>query len=202
MKQFLKHPAIYQLYQEVGGFFAARIRAIRDYLEIRPGARIIDIGCGPGHIVRHLPRGIDYIGLDIDRPSIDYASARFGNCGCFQMRFFDAAAVDELGPVDIVMMNGVMHHIGDADLEATLVNAKAALKPHGVLFTLDGCYVAGQSWIDKWLLDNDRSAHVRDEAGYRRLLGRVFGRVDMYIRDDYSRLPYTFAIGVARGDRV
>jgi SAM-dependent methyltransferase len=198
MKNLLKHPAVYQLYQELGGFFAARVRAIRDYLDLQPGVRIIDIGCGPGYIVRHLPAGVDYVGLDIDQPSIDYANRRFGDRGRFQMRFFDAAAARELGPADIVMMNGVMHHIGDDDLAVTLAYAKAALKPGGTLFTLDGCYVPGQSRVDKWLLDNDRGVHVRDAAGYRSLLDRSFGEVELHIRADYSRLPYTFAIGVAR----
>jgi hypothetical protein len=96
------------------------------------------------------------------------------------------------------MMNGVMHHIGDADLAATLACVKAALKPGGLLFTLDGCYAPGQSRIDKWLLDNDRGVHVRDAAGYRALLAGTFDDVDLHIRNDLSRLPYTFAIGVAR----
>ncbi len=198
MKQVLKHPAIYQLYQELGGFFGARVRAIRQYLPLTPGMKVIDIGCGPGHIVRHLPAGIDYVGLDIDEPSIAYARARFGDRGRFDTRFFDAAAVDDLGPVDVVMMNGVMHHIGDADLAATLACVKAALKPGGLLFTLDGCYAPGQSRIDKWLLDNDRGVHVRDAADYRALLAGTFDDVDLHIRNDLSRLPYTFAIGVAR----
>lgn len=198
MKQVLKHPAIYQLYQELGGFFGARVRAIGQYLPLGPGMKVIDIGCGPGHIVRHLPAGIDYVGLDIDEPSIAYARARFGDKGRFDTRFFDAAAVDDLGPVDVVMMNGVMHHIGDADLAATLACVKAALRPGGLLFTLDGCYAPGQSRIDKWLLDNDRGVHVRDAAGYRALLAGTFDDVDLHIRNDLSRLPYTFAIGVAR----
>lgn len=198
MKQMLKHPAIYQLYQELGGFFGARVRAIRQYLPLTPGMKVIDIGCGPGYIVRHLPAGIDYVGLDIDEPSIAYARARFGDKGRFDTRFFDAAAVDDLGPVDVVMMNGVMHHIGDADLAATLACVKAALKPGGALFTLDGCYAPGQSRIDKWLLDNDRGVHVRDATGYRALLDDAFDDVDLHIRNDLSRLPYTFAIGVAR----
>lgn len=200
MKHVLSVPAIYQLYQELGGFFGARVKAIRDYLPIAPGARIIDIGCGPGHIVRHLPRGIDYIGLDIDGPSIAYAQARFGGLGRFRARFFDAAAAAELGPADIVMMNGVMHHIGDADLAETLGHVRAALRPGGRLFTLDGAYAPGQPRIAKWLLDNDRGVHVREAEGYRRLLEAGFDRVDMHVRDDLSRLPYTFAIGVARKD--
>jgi SAM-dependent methyltransferase len=198
MKQILKHPEIYQLYQELGGFFGARVKAIRDYLPIRPGERVIDIGCGPGHIVRHLPNGIDYAGFDVDGPSIDYARKRFGKQGRFEQRLFDADAATEFGPADVVMMNGVMHHIGDDDLAATLANIHAVLKPGGRLFTLDGAYRPGQSRIDKWLLDNDRGVHVRSAEGYRRLIEAEFGPVEMHVRSDYSRIPYTFAIAVAR----
>lgn len=198
MKDLLKRPELYQLYQELGGFFQARVKAIRAYLPIAPGARVIDIGCGPGHIVRHLPAGIDYVGLDIDEPSIAYAQAHFGDRGRFAVRFFDADAVADLGPADIVMMNGVMHHIGDEDLLPTLANIRAALKPGGALFTLDGCYAPGQSRVAKWLLDNDRGEHVRPAPAYRALLEKTFGSVEMHVRDDLSRLPYTFAIGVAR----
>lgn len=198
MKQLLKSPAIYQLYQELGGFFGARVEAIRDYLTIRPGMRIIDIGCGPGHIVKYLPDGVDYTGLDIDEPSITYARQHFGHKGRFEARFFDADAAREMGPADLVMMNGVMHHIGNDDLAATLDVIAGALKPDGVLFTLDGCYAPGQSRLAKWLLDNDRGVHVREAAGYRRLLEARFGKVEEHVRSDMSRLPYTFAIFTAR----
>jgi SAM-dependent methyltransferase len=197
MKQILKHPEIYQLYQEFGGFFGARVKAIRDYLPIRAGERVIDIGCGPGHIVRHLPAGIDYAGFDIDGPSIAYARRRFGAHGRFEQRLFDAAAVREFGPADLVMMNGVMHHIDDAVLAALLADIRAVLKPGGRLFTLDGAYAPGQSRVAKWLLDNDRGVHVRSAEGYRRLLEEAFGAAAMHVRSDYSRMPYTFAIGVA-----
>lgn len=197
MKQFLKHPAIYQLYQEMGGFFGARVVAIRDYLDIAPHARIIDIGCGPGHIRRHLPDGIDYIGFDIDQPSVDYARRRFGDRGRFEARLFDGDAARTYGPADIIMMNGVMHHIGDGDLAETLSTVRQALKPGGQLFTLDGCYAPGQGMIETWLLDNDRGEHVRPAEAYERLLKNAFPHVKMHVRDRMSRLPYTFAIGVA-----
>jgi SAM-dependent methyltransferase len=198
MKQMLRHPAIYQLYQEMGGFFGARVTAIRDYLDLKPQARVIDIGCGPGHIVSHLPAGIDYVGLDIDGPSIAYARARFGKRGRFETRFFDADAVRDFGPADVVMMNGVMHHIGDDDLIATLKLVRDALTPDGVLFTLDGCYAPGQGRLETWLLDNDRGQHVRKADDYQELLAKAFPRVRMHVRDKLSRLPYTFAIGVAQ----
>jgi SAM-dependent methyltransferase len=173
MKALLSHPALYQAYQNAGGFFGARVKAIADYLTLRPGMRVIDIGCGPGHILRHLPEDIEYTGFDIDEAYIAYARRSFGHLGTFHCRHFDAAAAREFAGADVVMMNGV-------------------------LFTLDGCYREGQSRIAKWLLDNDRGEFVRDRDGYDQVLRRAFGKVNLAIRDDYSRVPYTFIIGVSQ----
>jgi SAM-dependent methyltransferase len=198
MKAILSSPALYQAYQNAGGFFGARIKAISEYLTIRPGMRIVDIGCGPGYILRHLPQGIDYIGFDIDEAYVDHARISFGDRGKFYCRYFDAAAADEFANTDIVMMNGVLHHIADEELKGTLANIRDVLKSGGVLFTLDGCYREGQSRLAKWLLDNDRGKFVRDQNGYDLVLRSVFENVDLVIRDDYARVPYTFVIGISR----
>lgn len=197
MKAVLNSPAIYQASQNAGGFFRARIKAIEEYLSIRPGQRIIDIGCGPGYILRHLPRGVDYIGFDIDEAYIAHATKAFGDRGRFFCRFFDAAAALEFGPADIVMMNGVLHHIPDDAVVDTLNNVRAVLKDGGQLFSLDGCYREGQSRLAKWFLDNDRGRFVRDQQGYAKILGAAFETVDLTIREDYARVPYTFIIGVS-----
>ena len=198
MKALLNHPALYQAYQNAGGFFGARVKAISDYLTLRPGMRVIDIGCGPGYILRHLPEGVDYTGCDIDESYIDHARRAFGHLGQFHCRYFDAAAAREFRGADVVMMNGVLHHIDDGELQATLSNVRDALTPDGVLFTLDGCYRNGQSRIARWLLDHDRGEFVRDEDGYDRVLRGAFAKVNLAIREDYSRVPYTFIIGMAR----
>ena len=198
MKAILNSPTLYQAYQNAGGFFGARLKAIADYLTIRPGQRIIDIGCGPGYISQHLPRGIDYIGFDIDEAYIEHAKRVFGNRGKYFCRYFDAVAANEFAGADIVMMNGVLHHIPDEELKATLADVRDVLKDDGLLFTLDGCYCEGQSRFAKWLLDNDRGRFVRDQKGYELVLGSVFEKVDLAIRDDYARVPYTWIIGICR----
>ncbi len=197
LKSLLDQPWLYQAFQEAGGFFGARVKAIDEFLQVRPGMRIIDIGCGPGFIVNHLPKDIDYIGFDIDEGYINYAIERFPGRARFFCRFFDAAAADEFGPADIVMMNGVLHHIPDAELKCTLEDIYRALAPNGVLFSLDGCYRDGQTAFRRWMLDNDRGRHVRDESGYRQLLDRTFDNVDMHVRENYSRVPYTFVVGLS-----
>ena len=198
MKALLNHPALYQAYQNAGGFFGARVKAITDYLTLRPGMNVIDIGCGPGYILRHLPPDINYIGFDIDQAYIDHARRSFGHLGKFLCRYFDAAAAREFAGADVVMMNGVLHHIADDELRGTLTNVRDVLKSDGVLFTLDGCYREGQSRIAKWLLDNDRGEFIRNRDGYDHLLSGAFAKVDIAIRDDYSRVPYTFIIGISR----
>jgi len=198
MKAILSSPTLYQAYQNAGGFFGARVKAIAEYLTIRPGMRVIDIGCGPGYILGHLPEGIDYMGFDIDEAYIDHARRSFGNRGKFYCRYFDAAAAVEFAGADIVMMNGVLHHIADDELSGTLANVRDVLKSNGILFTLDGCYHEGQSRIAKWLLDNDRGEFVRNRDGYDHLLSGAFEKVDLAIRDDYSWVPYTFIIGISR----
>lgn len=195
---FLEFPALYQYFQRAGGFFNARLIALRDYTSIRPGARIIDVGCGPGFLAEHIPRGASYIGFDTDEAYIAYAKARFGAIGSFHCRIFDDAAATEFGPADIVMMNGVIHHLDDATALATLASIRRALAPSGLLFTLDGCFEEGQNALAAWLLRKDRGRHVRTQQDYRTLLGRVFEDVVIHRRDDLSRIPYSFAIGLAR----
>lgn len=196
LKGLLGFPFLYQAFQEAGGFFGARVKAIAEFVDIKPGMRIIDIGCGPGYIVTHLSEGIEFIGFDIDSAYIAHANEKFGTRGRFVCRFFDAAAA-EFGPADVVMMNGVLHHIPDPELGATFKNVRDVLKPGGLLFSLDGCYRPGQSRFRRWMLDHDRGKFVRTEAGYRKILEASFDRVDLHIRDNYSRVPYTFVVGLA-----
>lgn len=65
------------------------------------------------------------------------------------------------------------------------------------MFSLDGCYQKRQSGFRKWMLDNDRGNFVRDEAGYRAVLSKVFEKVDLHVREQYSLIPYTFVVGLS-----
>ena len=129
MKDILNSPSIYQLFQFCGGFFSARVKAINQYLELRPGQNLIDIGCGPGHILPKLPRGVFYDGFDTDEKYIRYANRHFGHLGKFHCRVFDATAAKEFGPADGVMMNGVLHHLDDKTFIETTTAIRSVLRP-------------------------------------------------------------------------
>jgi SAM-dependent methyltransferase len=196
IRSVLDHPLVYQRFQELGGYFGARIRSLRTHLPMAAGARIADIGCGPGFLVEHLPAGVSYIGFDTDARYIEYATSRFGDRGRFHHRPFDDTVARELGPFDIAMMNGVLHHLSDAEADATLGAIRRSLGAGGRLFTLDGCYAHGQSAMARFLLAHDRGRHVRTEESYRALLERHFATVEVHVEHRLSWAPYTWIVMV------
>lgn len=196
LRDILEHPQIYQAFQTTFGFFNARVFAAKDFLKIQPGQKVLDIGCGPGFIVEHLPVGVEYIGFDIDERYIEYARKRFGHRAQFHCRYFDAECSREFSGADIAMMNGVVHHLSDELAMSTLRTIRFALKPGGLLFTLDGCYRPNQNKIAKYLLDHDRGQFVRSEEQYRGLFLDCFANVETKVFENLSRLPYTFIFGL------
>jgi SAM-dependent methyltransferase len=139
-----------------------------------------------------------YHGFDVDETYINFANQRFGGRGTFHCRLFDEAAATEFGPADIVMMNGVLHHMDDVSARATVSTIERALKPGGIFFALDGVYSAGQSAIAKWLLDNDRGRFVRTEAAYRAILATSFPACELHVSHDLLRVPYSLIISKCR----
>jgi len=166
---------------------------LSEHVRPQPGDRILDIGCGPAAILDALP-GVHYVGVDLSPAYIQEARSRFGNRGEFHCQPIETFVVENPGTFDIVMANGVVHHLDDASAARLFATARLALKPTGRLVTHDGCYVPGQSSIARWLLANDRGRHIRTESQYLRLASSCFTTVRATIRHDLLRVPYTHLI--------
>ncbi|SEC60859.1 Methyltransferase domain-containing protein [Rhizobiales bacterium GAS191] len=194
MTHILESPYLYQAFQALGGFYGARIKAFDSYLDVSNVKRIFDIGCGPGHFIRHIPDSAEYVGFDVDPRYIEFANRHFGERGKFVVRLFDRSATDDYGQPDLILMNGVLHHLDEKSARTVIQDSAAILPQHGVFFALDACHRIGQHPISRYLIDNDRGTFVRDEQGYRDLAKSAFPEVDVFVREDLSWVPYTFAI--------
>jgi SAM-dependent methyltransferase len=182
-------------YRAFGRFIGGNARSlyVESYVRVRPGDRVLDIGCGPGDILSHLPP-VDYVGLDSSEEYIQAARKRFGDRGRFLHTPVRTASIDMPASFDLVLATGVLHHLDDSEALDLFRLARQALKPEGRLVTLDGCYLPGQSRVAKLLLRLDRGKFVRTQEGYTTLASQIFRRVEASIRHDLLRLPYTHII--------
>ena len=190
----LKVPAGYRIFRWlVGGEAAWRIY-LADYVKPAPGDKILDLGCGPADVLNYLP-AVNYTGLDISAKYIDSAKKRFGSRGHFLCGDVGQAAIEgEQGTFDVVLATGVIHHLDDVQAAALFGLARLALRPAGRLVTFDGCRVPQQSRLARWLLAKDRGKFVRTQEEYLRLASARFANVELDLRHDLLRVPYTHLI--------
>lgn len=188
-------PTMYRLFVRLIGSGYRAVYAT-EHIRAQAGDRVLDLGCGTGETLGYLPN-VDYLGVDVSEEYIRAAQARFGERGRFICRSIHETRVEELGDpasFDLVLANGVLHHLDDRDALHLFALAGEALKPSGRLVTFDGCFVPGQSRIARYLLRRDRGKHVRSEEGYAALARQAFHSVRATIRHDLLRIPYSHII--------
>ncbi len=191
VRAILAVPTAYRLLGRIIGGNGRETYA-REYLRMQPGDRVLDIGCGPGDILSYLP-ACQYIGLDADASYIEAARKRFGDRAEFHVGF--AESVDlEAESFDVVMANGVLHHLTDTQASAMFSRVHKVLRPGGRFVTLDGCFKNDQSWIARRMLKADRGEYVREEPGYVSLAKQAFSDVQSVVRHNLLRMPYTHII--------
>jgi SAM-dependent methyltransferase len=186
-------PWCYRAFAAIAGG-SARSTYQREYLRVKPGERVLDIGCGPADVLEVLPPECEYVGFDESDRYIEAARQRYRERGRFEVRRVSLDAAAALGRFDIAMANGVLHHLDDAGAHELLVIARAALGPGGRLVTLDGCYATGQSRIARYMLSRDRGRYVRTRPEYEALARAHFSDVRAHVRHDLMRVPYTHII--------
>ena len=166
---------------------------VKEYIRPKNGDKILDIGCGIADILEHL-HNVEYFGFDMEQKYIETAIKRFGNKGRFACEKLNYDALSEKACFDIVMANGIIHHLKDREAILLFNFARLMLKPGGRLVTLDGCHIDKQSPIVRFLLSNDRGQYIRTREGYLFLASKVFKNIRTYIRKDLLNIPYTHII--------
>ncbi|RRI03858.1 class I SAM-dependent methyltransferase [Mesorhizobium tamadayense] len=127
---------------------SVRISAFVEALPLKPGLRVLEIGCGPGVAARAVARRIDrgFI-LAIDRSEKAIRLARSGSADEMALGRLDFRHVaiedfalrsgDALFDIAFAMRVGALDGRHPEAGREALTRIKAALKPHGRLF-IDG----------------------------------------------------------------
>ncbi len=133
-------------------------------------SHIIDVGCGPGLLVPEVRRrGLRYVGVDTDGTAIGYCRRSFDDENAQFVHGGVDALPFEVGDCHIVVMNGVLHHLSDAQAAPILSRMRGAR----ALAIVDHLRVAGRTpHVVRLMQALDAGRHVREFPEIFTLVGR------------------------------
>lgn len=194
LRAALSLPSVYDFVQNLVGARRARIELVRDYLRPQPQQLVVDVGCGTGEMLDALPDDIRYIGFDLSQRYIDSARIRYGARARFECRDVAQAVSLNVGSADLALAFGLLHHLEDNEVRSLLSTLRGLLAPGGRVVTIDPTLTAGQHPVAAFVARRDRGRNVRAPEQYRALAADVFGEVEVEVRHDLLRIPYSHCI--------
>ena len=105
-------------------------------LALKPGMRVLDIGCGWGGMALYLHRtcGVDVTGITLSEEQLKIAQARAAEAGVTDhVRFELIDYRDIQGPFDRIVSVGMFEHVGTAHYRAFFNKCRDLLTPDGVM---------------------------------------------------------------------
>ncbi|HET9074173.1 MAG TPA: class I SAM-dependent methyltransferase [Solirubrobacteraceae bacterium] len=154
---------------------SAVVAAVVEEAAPRPGAVVLDMGCGSGQVSFPLARlGAKVLAVDIDAESIALMQRRAAEAGIDTV----TGAVHPLETLDLahhsldlIVSNYAMHHLRDADKQVVLERARLWLRPGGRLVIGDMMFGRGAAAGDREIIASKvRSLATRGPAGWWRIL--------------------------------
>ena len=106
-------------------------------LDLQPGQRLLDVGCGWGTMVRHAAEhyGVQVLGVTLSRQQADYGRKQLADAGLdhlAEIRYADYRSLTE-ADFDAISSIGLTEHIGARNLPGYAAFLAAKLRPQGRL---------------------------------------------------------------------
>jgi cyclopropane-fatty-acyl-phospholipid synthase len=149
-----------------------KLRLICEKLELRPGLRLLDIGCGWGGLAAYAARhyGVAVVGITLSSEQLKLARSRWDDLSV-RFELCDYRHLARLGcsPFDRVVSVGMYEHVGPRNAPTFFAAVRQALRDDG-LFLLHTIGYRCQSrhsdpWIDAHVFPNGRLPAPGELAG-------------------------------------
>jgi trans-aconitate methyltransferase len=163
-------------YDAEQGFVSEHGTDLVDLLAPEDGERVLDLGCGTGHLTSDLAeRGADVVGVDqspemVARAAETYPDLRFERA--------DARSLDFEGTFDAVFSNAALHWIPASDQDAALESVANALVPGGRFVAEMGGTGNVAAIVDATVAELDRRDYDVDSPWYFPSVGEYATRLE------------------------
>jgi trans-aconitate methyltransferase len=115
------------LYDDKHSFVWKMAAGVMDLLEAKPDERILDLGCGTGHLTSQIAeKGAKVLGVDRSATMVQQAREKYP---ALQFEVMDAREISFAEPFDAIFSNATLHWIKEP--EKVIAGIAAALKPGG-----------------------------------------------------------------------
>jgi cyclopropane-fatty-acyl-phospholipid synthase len=116
---------------------AEKLEIVCRKLDLQPGQRVLDVGCGWGSFAIHAARehGVRVLGVTLSGPQVEYARRRVAELGLDDRVEIRVADYRELAgePFDAIASIGMSEHVGASQIDAYAAQLARMLRPGGRL---------------------------------------------------------------------
>ena len=136
---------------------AAKLDLVCRKLQLQPGQRVLDIGCGWGEALKYAAEhyGVEGVGITVSQQQADYARELCAGLPV-EIRLEDYREIDEC--FDAVYSIGMFEHVGGRNYRSYFEAVRRCLKDDGLslLHTIGSNSAPAQTdpWIEKYIFPN------------------------------------------------
>jgi cyclopropane-fatty-acyl-phospholipid synthase len=164
-------------------------------LRLRPGERLLDIGCGWGGLVMHAAAhyGVEAVGITLSVPQAEVARKRLRETGLndrCRVDVSDFRDIDHGQQYDKIVSVGMFEHVGEALLPNYFRQAWSQLRPGGVFLNHGISYCAtyqrrGPSFTDRYVFPDSELVPISTSLRAAELSGFEVRDVES-LREHYA----------------
>ena len=200
LKKLLKLPFFYRFLMNIFGAKKAALWLSENFYKVQPGAKITDIGCGPGSLLRsykHLfPKDIDYHGIDPCNKYIMSAKKEYGHCANFYYGTTENFQNDIIFKnSDLILCCGVLHHLNDNQVLSLFEFLEFNLKPiNGRFLAMEPVHLLKETSLSRLIMNLDRGRYIRKEPEWKNLLKKSKLNFKTNIITGLIRIHYNYIL--------